>query len=118
MEAVRRAFRPEFLNRLDEILLFNKLKKSDMAAIVDVQILDLQKILKSKNIALQLSDKSRNWLAEKGYDPVYGARPLRRVIQREVQNKLATQLLEGKVKDGAKLLVEMNGNEVEFKKAN
>jgi len=118
MEAVRKAFRPEFLNRLDEILLFNKLKKEDMASIVDVQIIELQKRLAARNISLQLSDKARKFLADKGYDPVYGARPLRRVIQRDLQNKLATEILEGKIKDGAKLVAEVKDDIVEFKRAN
>ncbi len=118
MEAVRKAFRPEFLNRLDEILLFNKLKKADMASIVDIQIEDLQKRLKDRNITLGLADSARQFLADKGYDPVYGARPLRRVIQRDLQNKLATEILEGKIKDGARLVAELKGQEIEFKKAN
>ena len=118
MQAVRKAFRPEFLNRLDEILLFNKLKKENMSNIVDIQLADLQKRLRGKDITLQLSDNARNFLADKGYDPVYGARPLKRVIQNVVQNKLATEILEGKVKDGARLVADIRDNEVEFKKAN
>ncbi len=116
MDAVRKAFRPEFLNRIDEILLFNKLKRSDMAGIVDIQVADLQRILSGKNITLNLSDTARNWLAEKGYDAVYGARPLRRVIQKELQNKLATTLLENKIKDGDIVSVEIDGEEIELKK--
>jgi ATP-dependent Clp protease ATP-binding subunit ClpB len=118
MAVVRKAFRPEFLNRIDEILLFNKLKKENMASIVDIQVADLQKRLRGKNISLQLSDPARTFLADKGYDSVYGARPLKRVIQNIVQNKLATEILEGKVKEGARLVADLKGDEIEFKKAN
>jgi len=116
MEEVRKAFRPEFLNRLDEILLFNRLKKENMAAIVDIQVADLQKRLTDKKITLSLTEGARNWLAQKGYDPIYGARPLRRVIQKELQNKLATQILEGKIKDGDIVGVEEGKNEILLKK--
>ena len=112
MEVVRKAFRPEFLNRLDEILLFNRLKKENMANIVDIQVADLQKRLDDKKITLNLSNGAREFLADKGYDPIYGARPLRRVIQRDLQNKLATQLLEGKIKDGDIINVEESKNEI------
>ncbi len=118
MDAVRKAFRPEFLNRIDEILLFNRLKKENMASIVDIQLADLKKRLAARNISVQLSDSARSFLADKGYDPVYGARPLKRVIQNIVQNSLATQILEGKVKDGEKLLADVKDGEIEFKKAN
>ena len=100
MEIVRAAFRPEFLNRLDEILLFRRLERGHMAAIVDIQLGRLGTLLQDRKIALDISDDARAWLAEQGYDPAYGARPLKRVIQRSLQNPLATLILEGRVKDG------------------
>ncbi|MBC7908842.1 MAG: ATP-dependent chaperone ClpB [Rhodospirillaceae bacterium] len=100
MEVVRENFRPEFLNRLDEILLFHRLSRSSMTGIVDIQLVRLLKLLADRKITLDLDAASREWLAEKGYDPVYGARPLKRVIQRALQNPLATLILEGKIADG------------------
>jgi len=101
MEAVRHAFRPEFLNRLDEILLFRRLSREDMAGIVTIQLGRLRQLLADRKIELDLDAKANEWLANAGYDPVYGARPLKRVIQRELQNPLAQQILEGKIPDGA-----------------
>jgi ATP-dependent Clp protease ATP-binding subunit ClpB len=99
MEIVRAAFRPEFLNRLDEILIFRRLSRADMTGIVDIQLARLQKLLDERKIALALDDKARAWLAEAGYDPVYGARPLKRVIQRALQNPLAEAILAGRISD-------------------
>ncbi|HVJ54100.1 MAG TPA: ATP-dependent chaperone ClpB [Aliidongia sp.] len=100
MEIVRGAFRPEFLNRLDEILLFRRLTRGDMGAIVDIQISRLTKMLQDREILLDLDASGREWLAEEGYDPVYGARPLKRVIQRELQNPLAQMILDGTLGEG------------------
>jgi ATP-dependent Clp protease ATP-binding subunit ClpB len=100
MELVRAAFRPEFLNRLDEILLFRRLSRQDMAAIVEIQLTQLQKLLSDRKITLKLDESAKRWLADQGYDPVYGARPLKRVIQRELQNPLAGLILEGRIVDG------------------
>ncbi|MBV9430497.1 MAG: ATP-dependent chaperone ClpB [Hyphomicrobiales bacterium] len=100
MGAVRAHFRPEFLNRVDEIILFHRLKRADMGAIVDIQIEHLRKLLADREIDLWLDKPARGWLAEKGYDPAYGARPLRRVIQKSVQDPLAEQILAGKIKPG------------------
>jgi ATP-dependent Clp protease ATP-binding subunit ClpB len=105
MRAVRERFRPEFLNRLDEIVLFRRLARGDMAAIVDIQLDRLRGLLADKQIVLELDAGAREWLAEAGYDPAYGARPLKRVIQRSLQDKLAGLLLEGVVKDGERLAV-------------
>ncbi len=105
MEAVRGHFRPEFLNRLDETIIFDRLARSDMHAIVDIQIERLLKRLLARRITLELDDGARAWLADKGYDPVYGARPLKRVIQRHLQDPLAQLLLSGTVTDGATLPV-------------
>jgi len=100
MEIVRAAFRPEFLNRLDEILLFRRLTRKDMTGIVEIQLRHLQKLLADRKITLKLEASAKRWLAEQGYDPVYGARPLKRVIQRELQNPLAGLILEGRIVDG------------------
>ena len=112
MEEVRRAFRPEFLNRLDEILLFNRLSRAHMTDIVEVQMQKLLKLLADRKIELKIDGKALQWLANRGYDPVYGARPLKRVIQRSLQNPLATQLLEGKIGDGDTVEVGVENGEL------
>ena len=99
MAAVRAAFRPEFLNRLDDIIEFNRLSRDNMAAIVAIQLGRLEALLADRKITLSLDDDARAWLAEAGYDPVYGARPLKRVIQRHLQNTLAEHLLEGTISE-------------------
>ena len=101
MEAVRAAFRPEFLNRLDEILLFRRLSRDDMKGIVAIQLERLKKLLADRKIAIEVDSAAMAWLANAGYDPIYGARPLKRVIQRELQNPLAQSILEGTVPDGS-----------------
>ncbi|WP_170787487.1 ATP-dependent chaperone ClpB [Ruegeria lacuscaerulensis] len=100
MDAVRAHFRPEFLNRLDETIIFDRLKRADMDGIVDIQMARLQKRLTARKIELALDDGAKQWLADEGYDPVFGARPLKRVIQRALQNPLAEALLAGEIKDG------------------
>src|SRR5499426_598071 len=105
MDVVRRHFRPEFLNRIDEIILFHRLKKSEMGRIVDIQIARLQKLLDDRKIVITLDASARDWLAEKGWDPAYGARPLKRVIQKSVQDPLAEMILAGKIKDGEKVKI-------------
>jgi ATP-dependent Clp protease ATP-binding subunit ClpB len=100
MGVVRASFRPEFLNRLDEIILFHRLKRAHMGAIVDIQLLRLKKLLADRKIEITLSDPARELLSEKGYDPAYGARPLKRVIQKSIQDPLAEEILAGRVKDG------------------
>ncbi|MEI7791138.1 MAG: ATP-dependent chaperone ClpB, partial [Alphaproteobacteria bacterium] len=105
MQAVRSHFRPEFLNRLDEIILFHRLTRANMDKIVDIQIGRLDKLLAERKIAITLDDKARHWLGNAGYDPVYGARPLKRVIQRRLQDPLAQLILEGKITDGANVPV-------------
>jgi ATP-dependent Clp protease ATP-binding subunit ClpB len=101
MAVVRSAFRPEFLNRLDEVLLFHRLFKAQMASIVDIQLARVAKRIEDRGITLDLDAKARAWLAEHGYDPIYGARPLKRVIQRSLENPLALAVLEGTVGDGS-----------------
>jgi len=100
MGVVRQAFRPEFLNRIDDIILFHRLRRADMGAIVDIQMARLQKLLTDRKITLELSKEAREWLADKGYDPAYGARPLKRVIQKSVQDPLAEAILAGEIVDG------------------
>lgn len=100
MGVVRHAFRPEFLNRIDDIILFHRLRRKDMDAIVDIQMARLQKLLTDRKITLELSKEAREWLADKGYDPAYGARPLKRVIQKSVQDPLAEAILAGDIVDG------------------
>ena len=100
MNAVRSAFRPEFLNRIDEIILFRRLEKEHMGAIVDIQLQRLERLLKDRDMTIELDEAAREWLAEKGYDPAYGARPLKRVIQKELQDPLARLILDGTLHDG------------------
>ena len=103
MAIVRATFRPEFLNRVDEIILFHRLQKSEMARIVDIQMKRLAKLLEDRKITIELEPGARTWLADKGWDPAYGARPLKRVIQKSVQDPLAELILSGKIKDGEKV---------------
>jgi len=105
MAVVRANFRPEFLNRIDEIILFHRLKRSDMTKIVDIQMARLAKLLEDRKITIVLESSARDWLAEKGYDPAYGARPLKRVIQKSVQDPLSELILSGRIKDGEKVVL-------------
>ena len=105
MSVVRANFRPEFLNRIDEIILFHRLKRSEMTKIVDIQMTRLVKLLEDRKITLELDPAAREWLADKGWDPAYGARPLKRVIQKSVQDPLAEMILFGRVKDGEKVVI-------------
>ncbi|VIO69456.1 Chaperone protein ClpB [Bradyrhizobium ivorense] len=105
MNMVRAHFRPEFLNRVDEIILFHRLQKSEMGRIVEIQFTRLQNLLADRKIELELEPKARDWLAEKGWDPAYGARPLKRVIQRAVQDPLAEMILAGDVRDGSQVKI-------------
>lgn len=114
MQAVRAAFRPEFLNRLDEILLFRRLDRAQMGGIVDIQLGHLRKLLADKHITIALDDRARLWLAEKGYDPAFGARPLKRVIQTHLQNALAEMILKGDLPDGSAVQVSEKGGALTF----
>ncbi len=106
MAVVRASFRPEFLNRLDEIILFERLSRAHMKGIVEIQLKRLEALLADRKITLELSDAAREWLANAGYDPVYGARPLKRTIQKNLQDPLARQILEGKIRDGDRIEVD------------
>jgi ATP-dependent Clp protease ATP-binding subunit ClpB len=114
MAMVRAHFRPEFLNRVDEIILFHRLQKSEMGRIVEIQFARLQKLLEERKITLTLDAAARDWLAAKGWDPAYGARPLKRVIQRNLQDPLAEMILAGEVADGDRVAISSEGNVLTF----
>jgi ATP-dependent Clp protease ATP-binding subunit ClpB len=114
MEVVRGHFRPEFLNRLDEIILFNKLSRENMEGIVETQFARLVKRLMIRNIKLTLDKSAKSYLAAKGFDPTYGARPLKRVIQRDIENILAEKILRGEISDGQEVKIKANGKELDF----
>jgi ATP-dependent Clp protease ATP-binding subunit ClpB len=116
MDALKVHFRPEFINRLDEIILFNRLHKKDMAAIVNVQIERLRKRLLVRNINLELDKKAQDYLAEKGFESAFGARPLKRVIQRDIENELANEILQGKISDGDNVKVSCVAEKIIFGK--
>ena len=114
MEVVRDHFRPEFLNRLDEIILFQRLRQEHMAPIVEIQIARVQRLLADRKVTIELSEAAKAWLGRVGYDPVYGARPLRRAVQRYVQDPLADMILRGEVPDGSTVHVDEGDGELRF----
>ncbi len=114
MDVVRASFRPEFLNRVDETILFHRLRRSEMGAIVDIQMKRLEKLLAEREITIELDGDARDWLATRGYDPAYGARPLKRLIQREVQDPLAEKILMGQVKDQDRVKVTSGSDRLIF----
>ena len=114
MAIVRASFRPEFLNRVDEIILFHRLQRAEMGRIVDIQMGRLAKLLEDRKIAITLEPKAREWLADKGWDPAYGARPLKRVIQKSVQDPLAELILAGRIKDGEKVVISAGKQGLKF----
>ncbi len=114
MDVVKASFRPEFLNRVDEIILFHRLQRTEMGAIVDIQMKRLVALLAERKIGVQLGDDARNWLADKGYDPVYGARPLKRVIQKYVQDPLAEQILSGRIPDNSNVAIAAGSDRLLF----
>jgi ATP-dependent Clp protease ATP-binding subunit ClpB len=109
-DELRNHFRPEFLNRVDDIIVFRPLSRADLGQIVDLQLVRLDQLLAQRNLKLDVTSPARELLAEQGYDPVYGARPLKRVIQRELQNRIALQLLEGVFHEGDTIRVERDGH--------
>lgn len=117
MQDVRAHFRPEFLNRIDEVILFERLQRAQMDEIVDIQMKRLEKLARDRGLSLNLSAPARSWLAAKGYDPVYGARPLKRVIQRFVQDELAEKILAGEVHDGSEINIALDGDALRFVQA-
>jgi ATP-dependent Clp protease ATP-binding subunit ClpB len=114
MAVVRASFRPEFLNRVDEIILFHRLKRAEMSKIVDIQMTRLAKLLADRKITVALEPSAREWLADKGWDPAYGARPLKRAIQKSVQDPLAEMILAGQIKDGEKVVISANKQGLAF----
>jgi len=114
MAVVRASFRPEFLNRVDEIILFHRLKRPEMSRIVDIQMQRLAKLLEDRKITVVLEPSAREWLAEKGWDPAYGARPLKRVIQKSVQDPLAELILSGRIKDGERVVISAGAHGLVF----
>ena len=109
MGAVRASFKPEFLNRLDEVVIFDPLSQDELSHIVELQVRELATRLADRRITLEVTEAARAWLAEKGYDPAYGARPLRRLVQKEIGDRLATALLAGEVRDGQEVTVDVEG---------
>ena len=107
MAAVRQAFKPEFLNRLDEVVVFDALTTTELGRIVDLQVRALATRLHDRRVTLEVTDAAKAWLAEQGYDPAYGARPLRRLVQREIGDRLARSLLAGDVRDGDTVTVDL-----------
>lgn len=114
MEIVKAAFRPEFINRIDEISVFDKLSKNDIKQIAEIQLRNIEKRLEEKNIKLRFSDAAIAWIAENGYDPVFGARPLKRLLKTQIENKLAVKILDGEISDDdtAEITVKNNGLEI------
>jgi ATP-dependent Clp protease ATP-binding subunit ClpB len=106
LEVLRNTFRPEFLNRVDEIVIFHSLSREHIEKIIDIQLEYLRKRLKERKLSLELSERAKQLIADKGYDPVYGARPLKRAIQRYIQDQLALQILEGKFAEGDTVTVD------------
>jgi ATP-dependent Clp protease ATP-binding subunit ClpB len=116
MEALRTGFRPEFLNRIDEIVIFNSLTKEDILKIVDMQMDLMKKRLASRRINIEVSPEAREFLAGRGFDPVYGARPLKRTIQRNVQDRMALEILDGSLREGDTVLVDVGEDELVFRR--
>ncbi|KPL23927.1 MAG: Clp protease [Anaerolineae bacterium SM23_84] len=114
-EALKKTFRPEFLNRIDEVIIFHRLSKEDMKSIVDLQMQDIGQRLFEQGVAVQLSEAARDWLAEKGYDPAFGARPLRRTLQRLVESPLSRKLIRGEFKPGERLQIDVENDELVFR---
>jgi ATP-dependent Clp protease ATP-binding subunit ClpB len=114
MEAVRAHFKPEFLNRVDELIIFHGLGIEEIKAIVEIQVKKLEQRLLERRIQLKMTEKAKEWLAKEGFDPAYGARPLKRVIQKEIQDKLALKILEGKFKEGDTVAVEVEDKKGEL----
>ncbi|MHA1758342.1 MAG: type VI secretion system ATPase TssH, partial [Promethearchaeota archaeon] len=114
--ALKQYFKPEFINRIDDIIIFNFLDKEQIKRIVDIQIERLNKVLSDKKISIKLTNKAREFLSEKGFDPDYGARPLKRAIQNYIQNPLSIKILEGEFIEGDIIEIDVDGNNLIFKK--
>jgi len=114
MAEVKKTFRPEFLNRLDEIIVFHELTGEQLRHVIDLMVADLQARLGERRLGVEITEKAKSWLADKGYDPIYGARPLRRAIERYVENPLSTKLLSGEYKEGDTIIVDLKGETLTF----
>jgi ATP-dependent Clp protease ATP-binding subunit ClpC len=114
MAEVKKTFRPEFINRLDEIIVFHELSEEQLRVIVDLMAKDVQQRLAERKLELEITDAAKSWLAKVGYDPVYGARPLRRAVERYVENPMSTKVLKGEFKEGDKIVVDLAGEELTF----
>jgi len=114
MEALRQHFRPEFLNRIDEIVMFHSLDREQLTEIVDIQLERLIKRLHDRRIELHLTDRAKHFLADRGFDPVYGARPLKRAIQRDLETPLSRAIVGGEVRDGSAVRVDVDGDRLGF----
>jgi ATP-dependent Clp protease ATP-binding subunit ClpB len=117
METVRHQFKPEFLNRVDEIIVFHRLGQEELVRIIDLQLERVEERLADRDIDLLVDEGARRYLAEKGFDPAYGARPLKRLIQREIENELALRLLDGTFRSGEKIEVGVSGDGLTFSNA-
>ena len=117
MDAVRKHFRPEFLNRIDEIVLFQRLGREQMDSIVKIQLERVEKLLADRRMAIHVDPSALHWLGERGYDPIYGARPLKRVIQKELVDPIARKLLAGELDDGVVIEVTNGGDKLEIGRA-
>ena len=116
IDVLKSAFRPEFINRIDEISVFDKLSKSDIKQIAEIQLRNIEKRLEEKNIRLRFSDEAIKWIADNGYDEVFGARPLKRLLKNQVENKLALQILDGKIGDNDTAEIVLRNNNLEIEK--
>jgi ATP-dependent Clp protease ATP-binding subunit ClpB len=114
MESLQTRFLPEFLNRIDEIIVFRPLDRSQIRQIVDLQVMHLAKLLEQRDFGLEVTDKARDELANRGYDPAFGARPLKRVVQQELQNPLASELLKGTFAEGSTIRIDFDGADFTF----
>ena len=115
MTEVQKLFRPEFLNRLDEIIVFHELSEEQLRKIVDLMVNELEERLSEHKLGIEMTDKAKSWIAKEGYDPVYGARPLRRVIERYVENPLSSMLLRNELHDGEVIKVDVDKDGLTFK---
>ena len=115
MTEVRKTFRPEFLNRLDEIIVFHELSEEQLRHVIDLLSKDLQKRLAERKLGVEITEKTKSWLAKEGYDPVYGARPLRRALEKYVENPLSIKVLSGEFKEGDTVMVDVGEEGLSFK---
>src|SRR5690606_16262555 len=116
LEELKRTFRPEFLNRIDEVIVFHSLNKDHLQQIVDLMLRDVDKQVRERGLTLEVSEEAREVLLKEGYDPIYGARPLRRAIQRLLENPLSDEMLRGRFKEGDAVLATVKNGEIQFEK--